>query len=148
MRRKAYAHDLAEPLAALIVALAPSHDAFVAPATSRVKNVMPRVAALLDVMQVLVARKRSFLAHGLGLDAYWLPVPRQEFVEAAGWMTVGIRCRTSLSQAKGSTLLSFCGGDEGADGCPSDAATVRAREQMVFASERYHPFILPMSDRI
>ena len=47
-----YAHDLAEPLAALIVALAPSYDAFVAPATSRFKNVMPRVAALLDVMQV------------------------------------------------------------------------------------------------
>ena len=48
----AYAHDLAEPLAALIVALAPSYDAFVAPATSRYKNVMPRVAALLDVMQI------------------------------------------------------------------------------------------------
>ena len=48
----AYEHDLAEPLAALIVALAPSYDAFVAPATSRFKNVMPRVAALLDVMQV------------------------------------------------------------------------------------------------
>ena len=48
----AYAHDLAEPLAALIVAQAGSYDAFVAPATSRFKNVMPRVAALLDVMQV------------------------------------------------------------------------------------------------
>jgi electron transfer flavoprotein alpha subunit len=48
----AYEHDLAEPLAALIVALAPGYDAFVAPATSRFKNVMPRVAALLDVMQV------------------------------------------------------------------------------------------------
>lgn len=48
----AYAHDLAEPLAALIVALAPFYDAFVAPATSRFKNVMPRVAALLDVMQI------------------------------------------------------------------------------------------------
>ena len=48
----AYAHDLAEPLAALIVALGGSYDAFVAPATSRFKNVMPRVAALLDVMQV------------------------------------------------------------------------------------------------
>src|SRR5436309_3333867 len=48
----AYAHDLAEPLAALIVALAPSYDAIVAPATSRFKNVMPRVAALLDVMQI------------------------------------------------------------------------------------------------
>jgi electron transfer flavoprotein alpha subunit len=47
-----YEHDLAEPLAALIVALAPSYDAIVAPATSRFKNVMPRVAALLDVMQV------------------------------------------------------------------------------------------------
>src|SRR5215472_8296534 len=47
-----YAHDLAEPLAALIVSLAPSYDVLVAPATSRFKNVMPRVAALLDVMQV------------------------------------------------------------------------------------------------
>ncbi|HEY7844649.1 MAG TPA: FAD-binding protein [Bradyrhizobium sp.] len=47
-----YEHDLAEPLAALIVVLAPGYDAFVAPATSRFKNVMPRVAALLDVMQV------------------------------------------------------------------------------------------------
>jgi electron transfer flavoprotein alpha subunit len=47
-----YAHDLAEPLAALIVSLASSYDAIVAPATSRFKNVMPRVAALLDVMQV------------------------------------------------------------------------------------------------
>lgn len=48
----AYAHDLAEPVAALIVSLAPNYDAFVAPSTSRGKNVMPRVAALLDVMQV------------------------------------------------------------------------------------------------
>src|SRR5579871_308155 len=48
----AYAHDLAEPLAALIVSLAASYDAIVAPATSRFKNVMPRVAALLDVMQI------------------------------------------------------------------------------------------------
>ncbi len=48
----AYAHDLAEPLADLLVSLAPNYDAFVAPATSRFKNVMPRLAALLDVMQV------------------------------------------------------------------------------------------------
>ena len=47
-----YAHDLAEPLAALIVTLAEKYDAIVAPATSRYKNVMPRVAALLDVMQL------------------------------------------------------------------------------------------------
>jgi electron transfer flavoprotein alpha subunit len=47
-----YAHDLAEPLAALVVSLAPKYDAIIAPATSRIKNVMPRVAALLDVMQL------------------------------------------------------------------------------------------------
>ncbi|ABE38169.1 electron transfer flavoprotein subunit alpha/FixB family protein [Rhodopseudomonas pseudopalustris] len=47
-----YEHDLAEPLAALLVSLAPNYDAIVAPATSRFKNVMPRVAALLDVMQL------------------------------------------------------------------------------------------------
>jgi electron transfer flavoprotein alpha subunit len=47
-----YEHDLAEPLAALIVSLAGNYDAIIAPATSRFKNAMPRVAALLDVMQV------------------------------------------------------------------------------------------------
>jgi len=44
--------QLAEPLADTIVALATGYDAFVAPATSMGKNVLPRVAALLDVMQV------------------------------------------------------------------------------------------------
>jgi electron transfer flavoprotein alpha subunit len=43
---------LAEPMAALIVSLAPGYDTIVAPATTSGKNVMPRVAALLDVMQV------------------------------------------------------------------------------------------------
>ena len=48
----ALAHGLAEPLAALVVGLAAGHEAIVAPATSTWKNVLPRVAALLDVMQI------------------------------------------------------------------------------------------------
>jgi electron transfer flavoprotein alpha subunit len=48
----AYEHWLAEPLAALIVSLAGNYDAIIAPATTTGKNVMPRVAALLDVMQI------------------------------------------------------------------------------------------------
>jgi electron transfer flavoprotein alpha subunit len=48
----AYEHMLAEPIAALVVSLAPGYDAIVAPATTTGKNIMPRVAALLDVMQV------------------------------------------------------------------------------------------------
>jgi electron transfer flavoprotein alpha subunit len=47
-----YEHAVAEPLAALIVSLAGPYDALVAPATTTGKNVMPRVAALLDVMQI------------------------------------------------------------------------------------------------
>ena len=48
----AYEHMLAEPVAALVVSLAASYDAIVAPATTTGKNIMPRVAALLDVMQI------------------------------------------------------------------------------------------------
>jgi len=47
-----FEHMLAEPTAALIVALAPGYDAIVAPATTNAKNFMPRIAALLDVMQI------------------------------------------------------------------------------------------------
>ena len=47
-----YQHMLAEPLAALVVSLAPGYAAIVAPATTSGKNLLPRVAALLDVMQV------------------------------------------------------------------------------------------------
>jgi len=44
--------QLAEPMAALIVSLADGYDTLIAPATTNGKNTMPRVAALLDVMQV------------------------------------------------------------------------------------------------
>lgn len=47
-----FADRLCEPLAALITSLAGRFDAFVAPATTSGKSVMPRVAAMLDVMQV------------------------------------------------------------------------------------------------
>jgi electron transfer flavoprotein alpha subunit len=47
-----YEHMLAEPTAALIVALAGPYETIMAPATTSGKNIMPRVAALLDVMQI------------------------------------------------------------------------------------------------
>jgi len=62
------AHGLAEPLAALLVALAPGYDALVAPSTSLGKNVMPRVAALLDVMQI------SDVSAVLGPDRFERPI--------------------------------------------------------------------------
>jgi electron transfer flavoprotein alpha subunit len=65
---QAYEHMLAEPVSALIVSLAGAYDAIVAPATSNGKNVMPRVAALLDVMQV------SEVTKVIGPDTFERPV--------------------------------------------------------------------------
>jgi electron transfer flavoprotein alpha subunit len=48
----AYEHMLAEPIAALIVSIAGPYETIVAAATTTGKNIMPRVAALLDVMQI------------------------------------------------------------------------------------------------
>jgi electron transfer flavoprotein alpha subunit len=48
----AYDHGLAENLAPLLVKLAPGYAHLLAPATTSGKNLMPRVAALLDVMQI------------------------------------------------------------------------------------------------
>jgi electron transfer flavoprotein alpha subunit len=48
----AYEHQLAENVAPLVAGLMEGHDAFLAPATTTGKNIAPRVAALLDVMQV------------------------------------------------------------------------------------------------
>ncbi|HUC17541.1 MAG TPA: FAD-binding protein [Acetobacteraceae bacterium] len=48
----ALSHELAEPLAALLVALAASYTHLLAAATAAGKNVMPRAAALLDVQPI------------------------------------------------------------------------------------------------
>ena len=48
----AYANALAENVAPLVAGLMAGYDAFLAPSTTTGKNVAPRVAALLDVMQI------------------------------------------------------------------------------------------------
>ena len=48
----AYGHALPENIAPLVAGLMANYDAFVAPATANGKNIAPRVAALLDVMQI------------------------------------------------------------------------------------------------
>ena len=45
-------HQLAEAVAPVVAKLMEGHDAFLAPATTTGKNIAPRVAALLDVMQI------------------------------------------------------------------------------------------------
>lgn len=63
-----YEHLLAEPTAALIVSLAPPYETIMAAATTTGKNVMPRVAALLDVMQL------SDIIKVVGADTFERPI--------------------------------------------------------------------------
>ena len=48
----ACAHRLAEPMAALLVSLAPQFSHIAAPGTTDARNILPRAAALLDVMVI------------------------------------------------------------------------------------------------
>ena len=48
----AFAHGLAEPIAALVVSLAAGYSHILAPSTTYGKNLLPRVAAVLDVAQI------------------------------------------------------------------------------------------------
>src|SRR5262249_15703034 len=61
-------HRLAEPTAALIVSLAGAYDVLIAPGTTTGKNVMPRGAALLDVMQI------SEITKVVGPDTFERPI--------------------------------------------------------------------------
>ncbi len=61
-------HDLAEPVAALLAELAKSHAVLIAAATANAKNIMPRVAATLDVMQI------SEIIKVIGPDTFERPI--------------------------------------------------------------------------
>jgi electron transfer flavoprotein alpha subunit len=121
---------LAEPMAALIVSLADGYDTFVAPATTSGKNVMPRVAALLDVMQVsdiiAVDRRRHVQApdlcrqrhpDGQSTDAKKVITVRTASFDAAG--EGGSASVESVSPAGDPGLSSFV------KRLPSPKATVR-----------------------
>ena len=61
-------HRLAEPVAALIMSLADNYNVFMSCASSNGKNIMPRVAALLDVMQI------SEIIEVLSADSFKRPI--------------------------------------------------------------------------
>ncbi|MET3899096.1 electron transfer flavoprotein alpha subunit [Devosia sp. UYZn731] len=92
------AHQLAEPISALLVSLAGSYDAIVAPATSTGKNTLPRVAALLDVMQV------SEVSKVIAPDTFERPIYAGnaiETVQASGKLVLTIRISAFTATGEG-----------------------------------------------
>ena len=92
-----YAHMLAEPTAALIVALAGAYDTLMAAATTTGKNIMPRVAALLDVMQI------SDITKVVAPDTFERPIYAGNAVQTvrSGEQKRVITVRTAAFQATG-----------------------------------------------
>jgi len=106
-----YEHAIAEPLAALIVSLAGAYDAIVAPATTNGKNVMPRVAASLDVMQI------SEITKVIAPDTFERPIYAGNAIQTVKSTDAKkvITVRTSTFQAAGE------GGSASVDAAPAAA---------------------------
>jgi len=106
-----YEHSVAEPLAALIVSLAGPYEAIVAPATTNGKNVMPRVAALLDVMQI------SEITKVIAPDTFERPIYAGNAIQTVKSNDVKrvLTIRTSTFQATGE------GGSASVDSAPAAA---------------------------
>ena len=156
-----YAHDLAEPLAALIVSLAPGYDAIVAPATSRFKNVMPRVAALLDVMQV------SEITKVVAPDTYERPIYAGNAIQTVkskdAKKVITVRTSTFAAAGEGGSapvesvqaaadpgLSSFVGEEVAKSDRPelTSAKIIVSGGRALQNSENFHTIIEPLADKL
>ncbi|QCI99882.1 electron transfer flavoprotein subunit alpha/FixB family protein [Agrobacterium larrymoorei] len=156
-----YANQLAEPLAALLVSLAASYDVIIAPATASAKNVLPRVAALLDVAQV------SEITEVVSADTFKRPIYAGnaiQTVQATDAKKV-ITVRTASfapAQAGGSASVETVSAAEnpGVSSFVSDALASSDRPELTSAkiiisggralgsSEKFKEVILPVADKL
>ncbi|WP_126978498.1 electron transfer flavoprotein subunit alpha/FixB family protein [Frigidibacter oleivorans] len=124
----ALAERLAEPTAALIVSLAGKYDTILAPATSSGKNVLPRVAALLDAMQV------SDVIEIVAPDTFKRPIyagNAVEVVQAGGPLRILTIRGASFAPAAGGGAAPVTAID-----APAVPALSAFRENLLSASDR------------
>ena len=156
-----YANRLAEPLAALVVSLADGYDTLMAPATTSGKNVMPRVAALLDVMQI------SDIIEVIAADTFKRPIyagNALQTVKSSDAKRV-ITVRTASFSAAGeggsaSVESVSSAGDPGLSSFVKDAIAESDRPELTSAkiiisggralgsSEKFQDVILPVADKL
>ena len=157
----ALGHNLAEPLAALIVSLAPSYDTIIAAATSVAKNVMPRVAALLDVMQV------SEITEVVSADTFKRPIyagnaiQTVQATDAKKVITVRTASFASAGQGGSAAIETVtAAADPGLSSHVGDALSSSDRPELTSAkiiisggralgsSEKFQEVILPVADKL
>ncbi|MBV7521469.1 electron transfer flavoprotein subunit alpha/FixB family protein [Ensifer sp. ENS12] len=155
------ANNLAEPLAALIVSLAGNYDTIVAAATSVGKNVMPRVAALLDVAQV------SEIIEVVSSDTYLRPIyagnaiQTVQTTEAKRVITVRTASFASAAEGGSAAIESVAAAaNPGVSSFVADALSSSDRPELTSAkiiisggralgsSEKFQEVILPVADKL
>ncbi|MGV1772640.1 electron transfer flavoprotein subunit alpha/FixB family protein [Agrobacterium vitis] len=154
-------NQLAEPLAALIVSLAPSYDTIITAATSVGKNVAPRVAALLDVAQI------SEIVEVISADTFKRPIYAGNAIQTvqSGDAKKVITVRTAsfaAAAADGSAAVEAVAAvaNPGLSSFVSDALSSSERPELTSAkiiisggralgsSEKFKEVILPLADKL
>ncbi len=155
------ANGLAEPLAALILSIAGGYDTIIAAATASAKNVMPRVAALLDVMQV------SEIVEVISPDTFKRPIYAGNAIQTvqATDATKVITVRTASFAAAGATgsaavEATAAAADPGLSSFVTDALSSSERPELASAkiivsggralgsADKFKEFILPVADKL
>ncbi|MGR6429602.1 electron transfer flavoprotein subunit alpha/FixB family protein [Rhizobium sp. PAMB 3174] len=156
-----YANNLAEPLAALIVSLSGSYDVIMAAATSVGKNVMPRVAALLDVMQI------SEITDVVSADTFKRPIYAGNAIQTVqskdAKKVITVRAASFQAAAAGgsaSVEAAPASANPGLSSFVSDALSASDRPELTSAkiiisggralgsSEKFKEVILPVADKL
>ncbi|WP_037447007.1 electron transfer flavoprotein subunit alpha/FixB family protein [Sinorhizobium fredii] len=155
------ANNLAEPLAALIVSLAGSYDTLVAAATSVGKNVLPRVAALLDVAQV------SEIIEVVSSDTFKRPIYAGNAIQTVqtseAKRVITVRTASFAAAAEGGSApveTISAAANPGLSSHVSDALSSSDRPELTSAkiiisggralgsSEKFKEVILPVADKL
>lgn len=155
------ANNLAEPLAALIVSLAPAYDVIIAPATTSAKNVLPRVAALLDVAQV------SEIVEVISADTFKRPIYAGNAIQTVqssdAKKVITVRTASFAAAGEGgsaSVEAVSAAGNPGVSSFISDALASSERPELTSAkiiisggralgsSEKFNEVILPVADKL
>ena len=155
-------HQLAEAVAPVVAKLMEGHDAFLAPATTTGKNIAPRVAALLDVMQV------SDILSVEGPDTFTRPIYAGNAIatvksnDAKKVITVRTTAFEKAAADGGSASVEKvdASGDEGKSQFVSLDASESERPELTSAkvivsggrafgsSEQFHSLLDPLADKL
>ncbi|RUM02599.1 electron transfer flavoprotein subunit alpha/FixB family protein [Rhizobium chutanense] len=157
----ALANNLAEPLADLIVSLAGSYDTILSAATSVGKNVLPRVAALLDVAQV------SEIIEVVSADTFKRPIYAGNAIQTVqasdAKKVITVRTASFASASEGGSAaveVIPAASDPGLSTFVKDALSASDRPELTSAkiilsggralgsAEKFREVILPLADKL